>query len=316
MYNNLIKFEGIVKHIINILDDDMIFEPHKYSKNKLIIRVPYNKRLYYIGKLCEHRQCTFDSSTADSSLGRVDYNGYKIIVKPLKYAVNGPGIQNETLIYNLINDFIKVHKTLDVIFYTDNKKNKYSNITRVTHTSHNTRGYKKSDIQLFSHSSTRGNISIKQDNSDKWESLNNRYRDLKEKFIEKCLNGNLNIVLKQRGRYSNKYFMYDPNTDRRITQVSINNLPDMDMGGIIFGTDIPKTTVIRRTFSKSDFAFYNKTLFIRVSDIYNTLDDITAPIVPVFKHHFSKMYGIELSARNNTVIHENTRTYDYDEINK
>ena len=218
----------------------------------------------------------YDMNFKGSSLGAIiTDDGTAIIVKP-KERQGGlsAGLDNEQMLVDSINQYTQ-DGPINTIFRGENKSLVYNKVASAKSVGTDTAGGKKADVQLLNEEgSVIANISLKKANAEMWESADRRYKQLMLKLSKKLLDSPFpNVALRETDK-KDIYRLYNPQTNTDLGGLVITNLPDNENESIIFGTDNPKTIVIKHTFTSDDFNFTRNTLNIKSGTIFSELSDI------------------------------------------
>ena len=244
-------------------DEDII----DVTKNQIKLLVPGKTRLDVINTLVSKLKYKWDKDYKGSSIGAViAKDGTVIIPKPKEKQGGGSaGLGNEAFIANKINETVdELSSPITVVIKSKDKTIKYNKVTKAEEVGRDTTGGKKSDIKLLSEDKIVGNLSLKQENAGMWESADKRYKDLMIKLVNKLRNkpyANLGLTKSDK---KDIYRLYNPKTKQEYSGIIITGLDKSDMASICFGTDNPKTIVVKETFDDSDFSLSGNTLTITV----------------------------------------------------
>lgn len=294
-------------------DEDIIIQNSK----RIRLLTNNNERKQVMDKLIS-KGYKFDPNFTGSSLGAViAKDGTAVMVKPRdKQGAGSVGLDNEHFFINKINEFTQ-DGPINVIFKGNNKTLKYNNVSKALEVGRDTKGGKKADVKLLDESGkVISNISIKKNNAQIWESADRRYKNLTNILVKKLLNGDFKTVSLRKSTKTDKnniYRLYNPKTDKDLGIIVIKDLPKEDNESIIFGTDVPKTVVIKQTFEDSNFNFINGVLTIKVNFIASSLNDIEGteyePIL-VYRHDVTRpnTYGLR------PIVHYKSFSYKNDMI--
>jgi hypothetical protein len=254
-------------------DTDMI----DATKNQIKLLVPGKTRLDVIKTLVSKLKYKWDKDYKGSSIGAViAKDGTVIIPKPVeKQGGGGAGLGNEAFIANKINATVEeVGGPITVVIKAKNKSIKYNRVDAAKEVGRDTSGGKKSDIKLLSGEKTVGNLSLKQENAGMWESADKRYKDLMVKLVNKLRNkpyANLGLAKSDK---KDIFRLYNPKTKQEYSGIIITGLNKDDIASICFGTDNPKTVVVKETFDDSDFELKGTTLTVTVHGLLTDIKDI------------------------------------------
>jgi hypothetical protein len=218
----------------------------------------------------------YDMNFKGSSLGAIIADdGTAIIVKPKERQGGGSaGLDNEQMLIDSINQYTQ-DGPINITFKGENKTLTYANVIGAKGVGTDTAGGKKADVQLLGEGNVViANISLKKANAEMWESADRRYKQLMLKLSKKLLDSPFpNVALRETDK-KDIYRLYNPETGTDLGGLVITDLPDNENESIVFGTDTPKTIVIKHTFSSSDFSFSGSTLTINSGTIFTDLKDI------------------------------------------
>jgi hypothetical protein len=166
------------------------------------------------------------------------------------------------------------------------------------------------------------NISLKQDGGFRWASVASVYKDFIQKFIQKASNKELEKVsLEPNPTSPNKYLMFDPTTNTRVSKVIVPDFPMEDVENWVFGPETPKVIVVSRTWKESDFSLNGDTITVQASHIYKDLADLeTDKMDPVFyiAQHVGTSTGLDFRIVPSKMgnISANARELSYNEVMK
>jgi hypothetical protein len=253
-------------------DEDIV----PISKNKIKLLVPAKERKNVIDTLVNKLKYTWDRDLKGSSIGGViGKDGTIIIPKPAEKQGGGSaGLGNESFLANKINQTVEEVGPITVVFKSKGKTIKYNKVDAAEEAGRDTAGGKKSDIRLLSNGKVIGNLSLKQENASMWESADKRYKDLMIKLVNRLINKPYpNLGLAQSDK-KDIYRLYNPKTDEEYGGIIITGLDKADINSIVFGTDTPKTVVVKETFDESDFSLSGKVLTVTVHDLLTDIKDI------------------------------------------
>jgi len=253
-------------------DEDIV----PISKNKIKLLVPAKERKNVIDTLVSKLKYTWDRDLKGSSIGGViGKDGTIIIPKPAEKQGGGSaGLGNESFLANKINQTVEEVGPITVVFKSKGKTIKYNKVDAAEEAGRDTAGGKKSDIRLLSNGKVIGNLSLKQENASMWESADKRYKDLMIKLVNRLINKPYaNLGLAQSDK-KDIYRLYNPKTDEEYGGIIITGLDKSDINSIVFGTDTPKTVVVKETFDESDFSLSGNVLTVTVHDLLTDIKDI------------------------------------------
>lgn len=293
---DVLFFQSILESMgVELYEAILINEAAEDIKNELIdagyapedIVIKSSKQIRLLTKGAE-RKSTMDKLLKDLEGSRYDINfkgsslgaiiaddGTAIIVKP-KERQGGlsAGLDNEQMLVDSINQYAQ-DGPINIRFKGTNKSLSYNDVALAKSVGTDTAGGKKADVQLLDKSgSVIANISLKKANAEMWESADRRYKNLMLKLSEKLLDSPFpNVALRTTDK-KDIYRLYNPETGTDLGGLVITDLPDNENESIVFGTDNPKTIVIKHTFQPSDFSFNKSILTINSGTIFTDLKDI------------------------------------------
>jgi hypothetical protein len=246
------------------------------SSKQIRLLTKGNERKSTMDKLVTDLGYTYNPNFKGSSLGAViTDDGTAIIVKP-KERQGGlsAGLDNEQALVDGINQYTS-GGPINVIFKGENKTLTYNNVSSAKSVGTDTAGGKKADVQLLGEEgNVIANISLKKANASMWESADRRYKDLINKLSQKLINNPFLTIGLRKTEKEGIYHLYNPKTNTDLSGIIITNLPNNENESIVFGTDKPKTVVIKQTFSPNDFSFSDPTLTIKSEVIFTDLSDV------------------------------------------
>ena len=289
---DVLLLESILKNLIeetinlNLIKEDTISDLKKLGYKDEDI-VPLSKTRIKLLVPAKERPLVFDKLTKSGLFKRVDVSGHSmggveakdgtiIIPKPKEKQGSGSaGLGNESFFTNKINSTIEeVDGPITVVIKSKNKTVKYSKVIKAEEAGRDTKGGKKSDVRLLSEKGVIGNLSLKQENASMWESADKRYKDLMIKLVNRLKNKpypNLGLIKTDK---ENIYRLYNPKTKEEYGGIIITGLDKSDMDSIVFGSDNPKTVIVKETFDDGDFSLNGNTLTITVHDLLTDIKDI------------------------------------------
>ena len=258
-----------------------------------------------------------DFNISGSSQGGVkNEEGIKIIIKPLSMqGARSAGKQNEASFFELINSHIQENDgPITVILKSRNKTLRYENVDKCIDASAvDASKFFKADAQFINKAGTvLANISLKKRNAIRWESSKRRPIagvDVFKKFIEKTLQGEFEQVSLKELPQDGKYKLFNPITQKVLSKVAIINTPDEVINDVVFGSDDPKTVVVKETFEGSykDYTFANGILTLNCYLIYTDVDDVDGtddePVF-AFSNHIGQAYGIEFRSFSKGLLYK------------
>lgn len=290
-------------------DEDIV----PISKNKIKLLVPAKERMSVIDTLVSKLKYTWDKDLKGSSIGGIIGNdGTVIIPKPKEKQGGGSaGLGNESFLASKINQTVEEVGPITVVFKSKGKTIKYNKVDAAEEAGRDTAGGKKSDIRLLSNGKVIGNLSLKQENASMWESADKRYKDLMVKLVNRLINKPyLNLGLAQSDK-KDIYRLYNPKTNEEYGGIIITGLDKSDINSIVFGTDTPKTVVVKETFDEGDFSLSGKVLTVTVHDLLTDIKDVEGsryePIL-VIRHDSTRTatYGLRPIVYNRDFAYKGT----------
>jgi len=306
-----VNMSSLADEAIKFIKDKYRFDNSNFksiSKSSFKILIPDNfskSRSEMMKDLEENPDFKFDQGSigAGSSLGRLKYKDKVLIYIKFAKGQGGEsaGKNNESSFISLINSHI-TEGPITIILKSDSKEEVYESITQCEDASKkDANDYAKADIYLLSQAKVVANISLKKRNAIRWESSKRKLNDIFKKFIEKADPRNPqfnNVILQPIPGTNSKYKLFDPINNKILSKVVITNTPEGLNDEFIFGTDVPKTIVVKEDFERyNDYTFENNILTINCYKIYTDVEDVIGtPDEPVlsFSNHVGQSYGIEL----------------------
>ncbi|MFZ9303247.1 MAG: hypothetical protein ACO239_07745 [Sediminibacterium sp.] len=236
----------------------------------------------------------------------------------------GAGKSNEAMFIDTLNRLIEeAGGTATIKITSPEYTETFSGINQVVDSSKTGAGKgDKSDAQFISGNSVKANISLKQDGGFRWASVASVYKDFIQKFIQKASNKQLEKVsLEPNPSSPNKYLMFDPTTNTRVSKVIVPDFPMEDVENWVFGPETPKVIVVGRTWKESDFSLNGDTITVQASHIYKDLADLeTDEMDPVFyiAQHVGTSTGLDFRIVPSKMgnISANARELSYNEVMK
>ena len=181
------------------------------------------------------------------SLGGVQIGNFYILVKPEQKGGVSAGIMNERILVDTINEFIR-GGPINVEFKGGGLTFLVEGVKKAQHVGRETGGGRKADVMLIGKSNVP--ISLKQDNAERWESVDGWYpiaggRELLNKAEE---NGKVKIV-----RVGSVYQMRGVVSNTKVNVATKANTKEARK--VVFGSDIisQQGAVIFKTFKNTDF---------------------------------------------------------------
>lgn len=215
----------------------------------------------------------------------------------------GAGVKNEVHLVNAVKRHLdEAEGPLDVVFKGSGRSYEMKNVTGVKKVGTELPAGWKADVQFYSGDNTVGNISVKQDGSFRWESINNNNTPFRENFVNSALtDNNFPVDLRRSEIYTDekpRYLMFRKGTDKRITKVLVNNAPTDANELYTFGKDDPKTVIAGKTFDPEEiqgFTLTGNKLVIDVTTLYTDYSQLPDNLSPVFtvEQHSNLPYGLD-----------------------
>lgn len=194
----------------------------------------------------------FKSKEQHLPYGRVVVGDTNIFINSTKC----PGVSNEEMLYNKVNTYIQ-DRPIDIKFISENKEVVIRGCKSIQNRSTFTNGRKKADIIIKTRNG-EFNLSLKQDNSQMWESADYYYRSKAHSILRSH-----NDKIKDCGNY----YRIEPNI-----AVKANK---REMKDVVFGSDIyGKGAILFKTFHDADFHYSSGKLEINCSRIIQRLKDV------------------------------------------
>jgi hypothetical protein len=205
-----------------------------------------------------------------SSIGKIDIDNNSVFVKPAsRQGGNSAGLMNEILLVDKINQVIGQAdgEPVNIKFVAPAGAMIFEvpGTTKATAAGSDTKGRKKSDINLTAAEGIIVPLSIKKDNGVYWESADTYYGVKSAEIIEKLLNDK-EIQMINKGTYYN----ISPNIAVPATIA--------EKQAVVFGSDLSDNgAVIKRTFTDGDFSYdlQSHTLTVKCSYIVTDMSHIT-----------------------------------------
>lgn len=200
-----------------------------------------------------------------SSIGVIKVGGNTIMVKPASRQGRGSGgLENEDSLRKAVEAVVTESPgPITVKFIGGGKEYVTNNVVGAEDAGSDTKGRKKSDLNLITESGTVP-ISIKKDNAEYWESADAYWGEKAGKHIKRLLQtGEIDMI--DRGGYYN----VTPN-------FAVRASPE-ERASVVFGSDIlGNGAVVKRTFTPTDFSFdaETSTLNVTVSKIITDVSDL------------------------------------------
>lgn len=208
-----------------------------------------------------------------SSIGVIEVGGNTIMVKPASRQGRGSGgLENEDNLRGAVEAVVAESAgPITVKFIGGGKEYVANNVVGAEDAGSDTKGRKKSDLNLITESGTVP-ISVKKDNAAYWESADTYWGKQAGQHIKKLLqSGEIDMI--DRGGYYN----VAPN-------FAVRASPE-ERVAVVFGSDIlGNGAVVKRTFTPADFSFDAEanTLNVAVSEILIEVSDLDESTMDVW----------------------------------
>jgi hypothetical protein len=253
-------------------DEDILIQ----NKSRIKLLVPGKTRQEEFNKLTKLGLGKRVNVSGTSMGGIQTKDGVIVIPKPKEKQGGGSaGLGNESFLANKINEtIIEVGGPITIIFKSKNKTIKYNKVDNAEEAGRDTKGNKKSDLRIFSNGKIIGNLSLKQENASMWESADKRYKELVVKLINNLHNKKYKNVSLNKTDKEGIYRLYNPLTKSELSGIIIKDLDKSDLNSLVFGTDDPKTVVVKETFDDGDFSLSGDILTVTVNDLLKDIKDI------------------------------------------
>lgn len=213
----------------------------------------------------------YNPSISGSSLGGIEYQGGKIIIKPSgKQGVGSAGVANEMELVSILEKMSQQYETFTVEFRApDGKTFEVKNALGVEHAGKETKGRLKGDVRIVT-ADKKHPISIKKVNAEMWESADSYYGAKAAELIDK-LNKQGKIELTPIGKTDStgrEYVKISPEIVVEPTAEEVEN--------VVFGEDIKSLggAVIVQTFAPQHFTQENDKISIECEAIIRSESDI------------------------------------------
>ena len=201
-----------------------------------------------------------------SSLGYVDYDNFKILVKPAsRQGRLSAGVDNEDILENGIKNIFEEHGSpLTVKFIGTNTNFVVKNVVDVVDVSTSVKGKRKADIALLKTKSGKQiGISVKKDNAETWESADSYFAAPAKKIIDKAVKKKQVSLTKK-----DSYYVLKPQVAVKATEDEVNS--------VMFGSDLigANGAVVVKTFSPDDIKLEGDTIKVYATYVIKTLKDV------------------------------------------
>jgi hypothetical protein len=265
-------FEAPADDIITSLEATPFNDTIRKTGNTVYVLVPIAQRQEAISQLMSILPgAKYDAGMTGSSLGGINYQGGKIIIKPTgKQGQGSAGVANEMELFNLLTKLFDQYQTITVEFRApDGKTFKVENAIGVEHAGKETKGRLKGDIRIVT-SDKKHPISIKKVNAEMWESADTYYGATAAQLI-KQLHAEGKVELTGLGKFDstgNEFVRITPEVVVEPTAEEIEN--------VVFGEDIKSLdgAVIVQTFAPQHFTQQEDLLSIDCEAIIRSASDI------------------------------------------
>lgn len=242
------------------------------TANTVHVLVPINQRREAITQLLALLpNSKYNPSMTGSSLGGIEYQGGKIIIKPSgKQGVGSAGVANEMELFNILDQMSQQHKEFTVEFRSpDGETFEIKNAIGVEHAGKETKGRLKGDVRIVT-TDAKYPISIKKVNAEMWESADSYYGAKAAALIDK-LKASGKIELTPIGKTDStgrEYVKISPEVVVEPTAEEVEN--------VVFGEDIKSLggAVIVQTFAPQHFTQEDDKISIECEAIIRSESDI------------------------------------------
>lgn len=290
---------------IELLSNELGVEIEQFKEltpNKFKVLMPNSERSEFINKAKSIDG--FEHELKGGSRGQLRYDD-KTIFQPKPENVQGnnsAGKENEGIFIDSVNAAIEENGgKIDIRLNSKNTTETFKDIIRVEDSSKGgaSKG-DKSDAQFFDSRGVVANISLKKDGGFRWATLRTTFPNFLKTIIQKGMDGEIpTLGFKPDPRGIDKFLMWNPQTDDRVTLVVIEDMPMEAEESIVFGPETPKVIVVGKTFTANDFNVNGGVLDIECSTIYKSMKDVedaNAEPTIVLAQHIGQKWGIDFRA--------------------
>jgi len=265
-------FEAPADDILTGLESTPFDSSIRKTANTVHVLVPIAQRQTAIRQILSILPgAKYNPSMAGSSLGGIEYQGGKIIVKPSgKQGEGSAGVANESELIRILQEMSSQFETFTVEFRApDGNTFKIENAIGIEHSGKVTKGRLKGDIQIVTNNKKHP-ISIKKINAEMWESADTYYGAKAAEIITKLSKDGL-IELTPIGKtdpQGNEYVKITPEVVVEPTAEEVEN--------VVFGEDIKTLggAVIIQTFAPQHFTQEGDVISIECEAIIRSEKDI------------------------------------------
>ena len=222
---------------------DLGYKDFKKLSGKRFAILTTENRVDLLEKIAQHLAqfgAVYDTDFGSSSVGGVRVGQYGIFAAPKnKQGKASAGLDSEFTLIKMINDALK-DGPLNVVFTSGSKKFTIPNAVRAEGAGSDTKGRKKSDVNVFD---TDGNVyplSLKKDKAEMWESADSYYGEKMKRIVDRELRlGSIRVEPHPKVR---SVFTITPNLAVKASPQEVKN--------VVFGSDIlPNGAVLEKTFT-------------------------------------------------------------------
>lgn len=271
---------------------------HKFKGNNLIGKKCQNGNVILF-RTEENRETIINEISKVLNKEKIEIHHNRIIFKNhllTKIDVKGksPGIQNEKNFSDLINQIIKENLNEGInegisIKFVETSQNKesitFNNVIKAINVGNRSSGRKKADVALMTSDGKSIPISLKQENSEEWESADTLLGDIAREKLKDTLKTHPSYYLCEINDIKNKIKDVEKDVEKtrkyKLSKGMAFSLCDEMIEDVCFGSDIIQNNgcIITNTFPK--FGSYTTELdndhfvfSIKVKKFYNTLQKI------------------------------------------
>jgi hypothetical protein len=284
------------------------FKDFKKLSGKRFAILTNDNRVELLNKIAMHFAqfgASYDPDFGSSSVGGVRIGPFGIFAAPKsKQGKASAGLDSEFTLIKMINDALE-DGPLNVVFTSGSKKFTIPNAVRAEGAGSDTKGRKKSDVNVFD---TDGNVyplSLKKDKAEMWESADSYYGDKMKKIVDRELKaGNIRVEPHPKVR---SVFTITPNLAVKASAQEVKN--------VVFGSDIlPNGAVLEKTFTgKYKIDGDTESVIIDVSHIITSPRELKGNYEVYFlirndsSRKGSKIPGLRVLAVKKTRINRNVK---------
>jgi len=277
---NALIVEGPADDIIPELQNIGLNDYRKDSGITVSVYVPRQDRKKTIEILLDRLDGAEYSKAGSSSVGQVLYKGAKIQVRPAgSSGGESAGLKNEAHLVETITRMISEVGPLNITFVGDNGKSiTANNVTQAISAGADTKGRKKSDVNLLSNGKAIP-LSLKKGNAEFWESADTIWGNKADALVDQLL--------------KDKKITLTPYPDGNVRStdqkpfVKINPSVAMQATAeetldVVFGSDILQGYggVVKETFVDENYTLKGNELSITADLVITTAEDIPEKAKP------------------------------------